>query len=55
MKTYFIDIPSANDPFWIQIKQCASKEEAVEYAKKRFGADDEGRICLISELDTDKG
>lgn len=53
--SFVIDIP---DPFnlessWINIGNFDDKDKALEFVKKTFGADDEGRISLISEVTND--
>lgn len=49
---YAVDIP---DPFnmegiWINVGHFEDKEKALQFVKENFGADDEGRINLISEI-----
>lgn len=60
--TWYVDIPDVNnlaeinsddpeelyDQPWINVETFSSKEEAIQFVKKAFGADDEGKICLIS-------
>lgn len=52
---YAIDIPKVNgkgEPIeeWYCVKMFKNKEEAIEYAQKYFGADENGNICLLSNL-----
>lgn len=53
IKKYIVDIPSSdlNESDWIAIKYFDSHKEAIEFARKYFGADEEGRVCLISEIE----
>lgn len=53
--TYYIDIPDINEHEypWININTFYSKEKALAYVKEKFGADNEGRICLITEVEDD--
>jgi hypothetical protein len=50
--TFIVDIPNSNDidDTWIEVETFSSREEAIKFVKKQFGADDEGRINLISEV-----
>ena len=52
---FAVDIPNSDDPenSWVNLGQFDTHEEAVEYCKTAFGADNEGRIGLISELPED--
>ena len=51
--TYYVDIPKVdNDGLpseeWYNVHSFETEKEALEYATKYFGADSEGRVCLIS-------
>ncbi len=50
---YYIDIPDVNrkEGGWVNIADFSSKLEALSYVKKMFGADDKGRVSLISEVE----
>lgn len=52
-KQYAIDLPNPFDPegVWMPHDYFESREEAIAAAKALFGADDEGRINIISEFD----
>lgn len=53
MKAWAVDVPDFFDlegP-WIALEYFKSKEEALKYAKEFLGADDEGKISLISEVE----
>jgi hypothetical protein len=54
MTYYPVDIPNSYNPDsgWVNMGYFDSRENAIEYCKKTFGADDKGRICLVSEVDT---
>jgi len=49
---YIVDIPNSNDidDTWIEVGTFSSREEAIKFVKEQFGADNEGRINLISEV-----
>lgn len=53
--TFFVDIPSilnvnGIDESLINVESFATREEAIEFAQQHFGADENGMICLISEV-----
>lgn len=53
---YAVDIPNCNkleDDYeheWFNVDYFETKEEAIKYCQDKFGADEEGRINLISSL-----
>jgi hypothetical protein len=49
---YAVDIPNPNiaSKEWICIEYFETKQGAINFAKETFGADNEGRICLVSSL-----
>lgn len=47
---YAVDIPNADGEEWICIDYFETKKEAINFARKIFGADKDGRINLISSL-----
>lgn len=50
LPTFYVDIPPTNGRSeWNNVKQFYSKPDALKYAKEHFGADDQGRISIISE------
>jgi hypothetical protein len=49
---FYVDLPTVDcvgndDGAWLQIADYASRQEAVSFAQQHFGADAEGRVCLI--------
>lgn len=54
-KLVHIDVPDSNDPAapWVCLKTLP-RDEAVKYVRETFGADEKGRICLISETNEDE-
>lgn len=50
-----VDIPNSNDPpnAWINMDYFDSREAAIAFVKEMFGGDDNGRICLVSEMPED--
>jgi hypothetical protein len=52
-KKYAIDVPNPYnyEDVWINYDYFDTKEEAVAAAKRMFGADDEGRIAIVSEFE----
>ena len=51
-RVFAVDIPNPNDPedAWVNIDFFDTREEALEYCMTTFGADEHGRIDLISEI-----
>lgn len=52
--TFYVDIPTRDsvenpDASWINIKSFDTEAEAIEFAIKYFGADENGMICIISK------
>ena len=35
---------------WINVEYFETREEAIKFAQYHFGADEEGKICLISNF-----
>lgn len=51
MKTVYVDIPQEDSDIYLNVAVFygdSAKEQAIDYAQKQFGADEEGRINLIS-------
>lgn len=51
--TYFVDIPKVDgngkpSEEWYNVESFKTEKEAIEYAQKYFGANEEGSINLIS-------
>ena len=55
--TFKIDLPNWMDPTgeWKEINTFKSMKEAIDYAKENFGADDLGRIGIISAFEDSPG
>lgn len=47
--TFSVDIPNAVSNEWICVKEFGTKAKAIAYARKHFGADENGMVSLISE------
>jgi hypothetical protein len=49
---YAVDVPNGHDPEaeWVNYGYYPTREEALEAVRHHFGADEAGRIELISEL-----
>ena len=49
---FTVDVPPSNPEFesWDTVAYFLTRKEAVEFAKKYFGADNEGKISLVSPL-----
>lgn len=51
-RVYWVDIPTDTTEedenySWKNVGKFASRQEAIDYAKEHFGADDEGKVCLV--------
>lgn len=46
---FYVDIPNIEGDEWLNVEMFNSKEEAINFAIDRFGADHEGKVCLISQ------
>ena len=53
MSKFAIDVPNGYDPEsnMITYDIYDTKEEAIKYAKHLFGADDEGRVLIVTEFE----
>lgn len=53
---FAIDIPNSFDPedSWRNYGYYETREEAIRDAQHHFGADEEGRIQIVSELPPDE-
>lgn len=48
--TYFIDIPpTTGSDEWYNVRQSKDKAELLKWAKEKFGCDDNGMICILSQ------
>jgi hypothetical protein len=50
---YAVDIPPyacEEDNEWVNIAYFETKQDAIDYAQKYFGADKKGRVNLVSSL-----
>jgi len=47
-----VDLPRLEGP-WIDLGVYTSKKKAIDYVQDQFDADDEGRICLVTEIEDD--
>lgn len=52
---FAVDVPPANidkfgDNEWINVKYFETREEALDFVQEYYGADEEGKVCLINSL-----
>jgi hypothetical protein len=55
-KMFAVDVPPRNpssQESWHEVNVFASREEAIEFVKKYYGADDDGRVCLVTAIGGD--
>lgn len=50
-KMFLVDIPSLDSQFWQEAGHFDTREEAIRFCQENFGADEDGKISLITELD----
>lgn len=54
LNNFYVDVPPSTpdgeDGYgtWINIDSFKTRQEAIDFAKEHFGADDEGKVSLIS-------
>ncbi len=46
---FYVDIPNAVSEEWINIDSFPTREQAIKFAQEEFGADEEGKVSLISQ------
>ncbi len=47
---FYVDVPNTcGGDEWQNILTCDTREEAIKYAMEKFGADENGCICLVSQ------
>lgn len=47
-KEHYVDIPQLGKEEWLNVLFFSTRQEAIDYAKETFGADDNGMVSLIS-------
>jgi len=47
--TFYVDIPPTNGDEWTNIESFKYRPDAIEFAKERFHADDNGMVSLVSQ------
>lgn len=48
-ETFYVDVPPSNgSDEWHIVTSFKTKQEAVDFAKEKFGADNEGNVCLVN-------
>jgi hypothetical protein len=48
-KVFYVDIPQLDSEEWVNVETFDSKEEAIAFARDKFGADENGNVSLISQ------
>ena len=46
---YIVDLPK-EDGAWKEVDTFDTKEDAIKFCRNLFRADEEGRVCLVSEI-----
>lgn len=49
---FAVDLPNPQDidGEWVNVEYFDTRQEAIDFCKEHFGADDNGCICLVSKL-----
>lgn len=52
---YYVDLPNSNDPTdsWVCQGTFTTRKAAIKYCQEMFGADEQGRIGLVSKAEAD--
>lgn len=50
----WVDIPQLCTDEWINVQTFTTRAEAIAFAQEQFGADDQGRVCLVSGFGADE-
>ena len=50
---WYVDVPHPNREEWENIDMLDTEKAALAYAQERFGADEDGKICLVSFTEDD--
>lgn len=46
-----VDVPNADKELpWIHVKDFATRKEALDFARRSYGADDQGRVQLVTGI-----
>jgi hypothetical protein len=53
VKTFYVDIPAIDcvgnpDGAFKPVAAFSSREEAIKFCQEHFGADEKGRVCLVT-------
>lgn len=51
--THVVDVPGpvpGDGEAWIAVDYFFSESDAIAFAQKHYGADEKGRVCLVSAL-----
>lgn len=53
--TFFVDLPvwTKTEGCWECAGEFATREEALKFVQENFGADDQGKVGLVSEIPCD--
>ena len=50
MAKYFVDIPTFSSEYWNNVATFDTREEAIKFVQENFGADENGKVCLVTEI-----
>lgn len=51
-KKFLVEVPSRDPsvPWFETVETFDTRESALEFVQRQYGADDQGRVCLINEV-----
>jgi hypothetical protein len=53
MAKFFVDLPTSDREYWSNVGTFDTKEEALKFVQENYGADQNGKVCLVSEISDD--
>ncbi len=46
--TFYVDIPQFDTEEWLNVESFKNRQEAIDFAKEKFGCDDNGMVSLVT-------
>lgn len=53
--TWLVDVPNSANPdaeVWVEVAEFDTQPQAIAFTREKYGADEKGCICLVSECVT---
>lgn len=51
--TWLVDVPNHANPdaeVWVEVGEFDTEQQAISFTQEKYGADEKGCICLVSEF-----